>query len=598
MAKRNVSSQGKIHPRDSLVRHFDGRWLYLARVGYVITLLIVLGLFVLGTPEYARYLNEGKIGVVIDKNERGEIILLPIPRLDAEQAGVRNEDVLLAVNGVPIPPEASIEEVIDLLKGKKGESVTITVRTGNEAPRDYKIIRSQSYLKASEQLHIPYGILNAVQVILNVFSLLGFGIISLLIFVRRSDDWLAFLVALALITFAAILQNVSFGAKVVGLTVVYYFLDSIGSFLPVFLLCIFPNGHFVPAWTGRFSRLLFLWAIASFFLLAFPASWWPENLTYWIWMLFFSVGVYAQVYRYLYVSNPVERQQFKWIVVGFPFALFSAIALVLTPELFLIHDVFQSISTLSNLFVAVCLGFAVFRYKLWDTDFYINRAWIYGTVTGALAALWWLGVILLQALFDRLTVQESPSSPLMAALLSGVQVAAIFRPVRDWIQNWINIRFYKDRIDFTKAIVELQSENWQFISVKDLYHTMTESVAKLLESNISAVYIHDGRAARLADVRGIAPAHAHRFKLNEKMITDLQKGKVVQFNQENPFSLLVPLIVPRHRMKDLIGVLALGPRGNGAGYSRDHMNDLKNLGERAGVAIHFLQLHEKKNASN
>ena len=30
------------------------------------------------------------------------------------------------------------------------------------------------------------------------------------------------------------------------------------------------------------------------------------------------------------------------------------------------------------------------------------------------------------------------------------------------------------------------------------------------------------------------------------------------------------------------------------GYSRDHVTDLTNLGERAGTALHFLQLNERK----
>lgn len=625
MPNRIVSSQAKVRSQEDTGRHLHGRWLYLARGGYIIILLIILSLYGLGTPGYIRYLDEGKIGVDIDQNKLGEIILLPRPGLDASQTGVLKGDVLLAVNGTPTPPRISIEEAVKLLKGKKGESVTITVRTDNEAPRDYKIVRSQLYLTAGEQLHIPFSLLKIVLVVLSIISLLGLGIISLLIFIWRSDDWLAFLVALALITFAAISDNVYLGTKAIGWTAVYYSLDSIGSFLPVLLLCLFPNGRFVPHWAGRFSRILFLWAIPSFMLLAFSdclgsascrARWpiassflrtsspppWLNELTFWVWMLLFSIGVYAQIYRFLYVSNPVERQQIKWIVIGIPLAVLTTISVRLVPESPLITapmrlflaDVLFSISQLANLFVAIGLGLAVFRYKLWDTDFYINRTWVYGTVTGALAILWWLSVELLQALFNRFTTAGSPSSPVVAALLSSVQVAALFRPARDLAQNWINTRFYKDRVDFTKAIVELQPENWHFISAGDMYHALTENTASLLDSDTSAVYIYNGRATRLVSVRGVTSTQARRLKFDEAIILDLQRGKVVPFNQEKPFALLVPLVVPRQHVKDLIGVLALGRRVNERGYSRDHINDLKNLGERAGMAIHFLQLNEKK----
>jgi hypothetical protein len=48
------------------------------------------------------------------------------------------------------------------------------------------------------------------------------------------------------------------------------------------------------------------------------------------------------------------------------------------------------------------------------------------------------------------------------------------------------------------------------------------------------------------------------------------------------------------KVNDLVGVLAIGPRTQGRGYSRDHLNDLSALGHNAGMALHMLKLNEKK----
>jgi hypothetical protein len=588
-------------------RRLHGTGLYVARGGYVAILLIVLFLSVLGVPEYIRYLDEGRISVEVVRNTRGEFVLLPIPELDADQAGVSERDILVAINGIRTPPDLSLEEVFDLFTGKKGEPVTITVRTGNQAPRDLTIIRSRLYLQASERFHIPFNVLKMALLVLGITSIFGFGVISLLIFIKRSEDWMAFLIALALLTFAAISDILFFGAERIELTALYYFLDSIGSFLPALLLFLFPNGHFVPAWTRSFARLLFLWAIASFFLLTFAPSWWPEHLTFWLWMAFFVIGVAAQIYRFHYISKPVERQQIKWIVIGFPFAVLANMAYYLLPdfpigsltgaERVFLADVLFAVSRVTNLSVAIGLGLAVARYKLWDTDFYVNRTWVYGTVTGLLAIVWWLSVELLQFVLDRFTSLESQSSPVVAALLSSIQVAALFRPARDGVEKWINARFYKDRVDFTKVILELRPENWQFISVKDMVEVLTVTTASLLESTISAVYSYRDGTIHLISVRGIAAAQARRLKISQTNTFDLQHGKIVQLKENNLFTLLIPLIVPRRRVHDLIGILALGPRVANRGYSRDHLNDLKHLGEHAGTAIYFLQLNEKRLAS-
>ncbi|HJR79505.1 MAG TPA: PDZ domain-containing protein [Anaerolineales bacterium] len=607
MPSRSLSLQAKSSSQYIMERRLRGKWLYVARGGYVIISLIVLVLSVLGVPEYIRYLDEGKIGAEIAQNNRGEIILLPILGLDANQAGVVKGDVLVAINDTVIPLDISIEEVLKLFKGKKGETVTITVRTDNQAPRSYTIIRSRLYLEAAEYFHIPFSVLKVALIVLGIVSIFGFGVIGLLIFIKRSDDWMAFLIALALITYAAISDILYFGAQRIGLTALYYSLDSIGSLLPALLLFLFPNGHFVPARTRLLSRFLFLWAIASFFLLTLSPSWWPEHLTFWIWMVFFVIGVSAQGYRFLYVAKPVERQQIKWIVIGFPFAVLANMAYYLIPGLSLgtlktaeklfLADVLFAMSRVANLLVALGLGLAVARYKLWDTDFYINRAWVYSIVTGLLAIVWWLSVELLQVFLNRFTNLESQSSPVVAALLSSIQVAALFRPARDWVEKWINVHFYKDRVDFTKVIVELQPENWQFISVRDLYRALTANTASLLESNASAVYAYRDGSIHLISVKGITSARARRPKINQTNISALQQGKVVQLNEDKLFKLLIPLVVPRGRVHDLVGILALGPRVENRGYSRDHLNDLKDLGQYAGTAIYFLQLNEKRLAS-
>ena len=247
------------------------------------------------------------------------------------------------------------------------------------------------------------------------------------------------------------------------------------------------------------------------------------------------------------------------------------------------------------LFFAIIMAFAVFRYKLWDKDFYINRTIIYTLVTAILALLWGATMALLNYFFQQFADKQSP---LLAAVLSSIQVVALFQPVRDRIEKWINARFYKDRIDFTSAIVELQPEKWQFITPEDMYLALTESAASLLKCDKSVLYTLDGRTTHVASARGMTSPQARQLKLDDKVIQKLQGGGVIQLQDQNPFAVLVPLIVPRGTLNDLIGLLALGPRAEERGYSRDHLSDLSELGHTAGTAIHFLQLNQKKMAHN
>ncbi len=71
----------------------------------------------------------GGIGAYITRSEEtGEVLLEPIPGNPAEAAGILAGDVLLAVDGQAISDALTVPEIVELVKGEKGTSVTLTVR--------------------------------------------------------------------------------------------------------------------------------------------------------------------------------------------------------------------------------------------------------------------------------------------------------------------------------------------------------------------------------------------------------------------------------------------------------------------------------------
>lgn len=71
----------------------------------------------------------GGIGAYISRSEEtGEVLLEPIPGNPAEAAGIVAGDALLAIDGFVIPPEMTVPEIIDLIKGEKGTAVVLTIR--------------------------------------------------------------------------------------------------------------------------------------------------------------------------------------------------------------------------------------------------------------------------------------------------------------------------------------------------------------------------------------------------------------------------------------------------------------------------------------
>jgi len=73
----------------------------------------------------------GGIGAYIGQNEAGKLTLDPMRDRPAEKAGIKKDDVLVAVDGLEITPEMTSNDVVDLIRGEIGTDVILTVERGD-----------------------------------------------------------------------------------------------------------------------------------------------------------------------------------------------------------------------------------------------------------------------------------------------------------------------------------------------------------------------------------------------------------------------------------------------------------------------------------
>jgi hypothetical protein len=485
-------------------------------------------------------------------------------------------------------------------------------KKNNGVIRDYTVIRWKPFADSIQKINLtPTSFL---WILFGLASILAFGttLVSFLIFRIRTDDWLVILIALSQLFLSSTLNEVvalvQTGGQLFGVLVPAFIGVIIGPALLLTTIYLFPDGKPIPSWIKWFIPIFFLARpiVYNEYTYLSLLSRLP-SISSLIWIVSLIGGITVQIHKYKTVSSIVKKQQIKWAMIGF-FGMAATLILsdlldrlspawwvgdkntVIWESIFLSFRNFILLSV-PLLISSIAMIIAVYRYKLWDADFYINRAIIYGTVTGILAIIWTITIALLQYFFLEVTNQQSP---LVAAVLSSIQVAALFNPVRKRVENWVNQRFYKDRINFVEAIVELQAEKWQYVSTKDMFQLLATKIPQLIKSTKSAIYIYDKKGLSLVSAFGIEKKEAQSLRIEPKGLEQLKKGKIVKLPVESSFVLLVPLSIPRGHEIDLAGILALGPRKDDRGYSRDHISDLKDLGRSAGLAIHFLRLNENK----
>ncbi|MFC1975585.1 S41 family peptidase [Chloroflexota bacterium] len=85
----------------------------------------------------------GGIGAFVRQDEEGRIVLDPMRDQPAEQAGLKTGDVLIAVDGTPLAPGMTLDNVVAMIRGEVGTPVVLTVeREGAAEPIDITIERA------------------------------------------------------------------------------------------------------------------------------------------------------------------------------------------------------------------------------------------------------------------------------------------------------------------------------------------------------------------------------------------------------------------------------------------------------------------------
>ncbi len=223
------------------------------------------------------------------------------------------------------------------------------------------------------------------------------------------------------------------------------------------VMILFPNGRLAPRWTRWILLAVIPWEILTVLLPELQTSPADLSLLALLWSLSIALPAMATlIYRYGRVMTVAERQQTKWVVIGFA-AWIAWLFLVVTPLGMigsrggtLIGAVNGIAWLLGSLIVPVTMTLAILRYRLFDIDLVIRRTATYSLLSGVLAFVYFSSVVVLQQLFRTLTGQTSE----IAIIVSTLAIAALFVPLRRRIQIIIDRRFYRRKYDAQKVLAE------------------------------------------------------------------------------------------------------------------------------------------------
>lgn len=324
----------------------------------------------------------------------------------------------------------------------------------------------QDMLTGLRQIGMSYRFYMGYSLTLQILFVCIFSAVACFIFCIKSREWMALVVALFLVTFAV---NVTDAPRILEQEYSAWwlpiaFLGAVGELFFPLCFYLFPTGHFAPRWTRWLLIGWGVWGVTTYFFPsgAFHESVWYLTLEAVLFVVAVCTLLVSQVYRFYYISNPIQCQQTKWAVFGFALGIVGFLAAgvlgffvpVMLNTLFhwqvsltLFGIIGLTMSYVIPLIIPLAIGTALLRFHLWDVDTLIKRTLVYSLLTISLVIVYVLCILVLQFALQGLMGRTD-----LSIVVSTLAIAALFHPLRRQLQQVIDRRFYRRRYDAQQAI--------------------------------------------------------------------------------------------------------------------------------------------------
>jgi hypothetical protein len=197
-----------------------------------------------------------------------------------------------------------------------------------------------------------------------------------------------------------------------------------------------------------------------------------------------SVASLVRRYR---TSGHETRLQIKWLALA---CAIAAVALVLVsatasgPTPGPLGKVAESLLLLAILGVAVAVGLAILRYRLYDIDRIISRSLGWTLVSAVLAIVFAGAVVALQQLLAGFTQGQT-----LAVAMSTLLALALFQPLRVRVQRSVDRRFDRARYDAERTAAAFSSRLRDRLDLTRLEQDVGDTVRDALRPRSLGIWV-------------------------------------------------------------------------------------------------------------
>lgn len=96
----------------------------------------------------------GGVGIVVGAKDKKLLVVSPIEGTPGDKAGIKSGDEIVAIDG-QATKDIPLDAAVGKIRGPEGSTVVLTIKRGNEEPKDYSLVRSNIQIKTVSGKMLP-----------------------------------------------------------------------------------------------------------------------------------------------------------------------------------------------------------------------------------------------------------------------------------------------------------------------------------------------------------------------------------------------------------------------------------------------------------
>lgn len=580
-----------------------------------ITLLLLLGLFAFlyifaNTAADIYTLSDPVIGIYtyLDEETDKLVVLDVVPGGPADRAGLRAGDVIEALNQVSF---ASEDKLISLLKTFGTQNrVQVTVSRNGE--------QQQFSVNMARRVEV-YGQLVYTSLLPGIVFSYTLLIIGMFVILKRVNDRTAH-VFYMMVLFWALAMWDSFPHSLQTLEKVLpdwydwlrlpFWPMAVGLLLHFTLLFPVENQTFkkYPKLILSLVYLPLLLILPAIYADANDLAWGSTLLRYGWSSIFFVIFGFAMSllgrHAHSNQDSHVARQA-QTIYYGTLLFLALPTGYYFVPRGLLgLQLPFSEYGLFLLILWPVTIAYVIVKHRFMDIDVIVKRGVAYALMSGFVVAAYFLLVVVVGKIVLNVTGANSQLITIFATLC----IAALFNPVKNRIQNFVERRFFPGRFRYREAVREFQHQLINIVDLKKLFEDLLNFFSSSMQIRCVTVLWQDSDspAYRIHSARGIAIPSGFTIPPEDPMATELHKKQklldlaplresdtlpedVKQRWQRLKAEIIQPLLYKGH----LIGMLTLGQKEENEPFYQEDIELLDALGDQINISLENALLTEE-----